>query len=401
MKTNNYLTYIKDILAGNTINTDISLSVGNGTSTQSRSDTDMDNELYRTVTDTEYNNTTFKMSDFIAGFTSSVSGESISEVGFFDTITSGTLLDRSTNFTPVTISSTGKYFFKSFSDIDLDNNTSRVVITDGCVDNIYLNMLGSVSDYPTYVAFSTHLILDTFNTTTGWSITGGALLDSTNRKEGTGSVSASKTSTGLSYIDLTKTLSSPVDYSDVETFRMWVRINESTTLAGLTATGAMEFRIGSSSGDYKSVSVDRADLNTIWTLLEIDIGDFSTTGSPTMTGIDFLGIKVNSTLTGTTWTGNDVLFDIMSGTWPLSNADTTLHEEVIRKAITTITTDGPNVKYNATISTGEGNTYNYYFIGLFDDVSAGDMFFVNQLYLTSKSTSNQINAFSEIGVRFE
>lgn len=400
MKTNNYLQMIANVLANESISTSFNYAFGDTkTNAASISDTDLDNELGRETCEVDYNNNTFKFSKMINGFDSAYDGETIEELGVFDADTSGNLISRTTEFSPITIDSETQYFFTNFSEINQDANTVKLKITDKAIENIYQNLVGTSTDYPTHVAFSTHLILDTFNATTGWTATGGAVATSTNRKEGTNSLALTKSTTGSATSYMVKTPTA-IDVSDAETIRLWIRINSSETMNKLTESDCLEIRYGSDSSNYKSITVDRSSLNTIWTLLELSVADFADTGSPTTSAIDYLYIGLTSNNATDVWTGEEVLFDFMSAVWALSESDNTLHEEVVRKAIDTIEIDGTTLRYTGLLSTAEGNTYNYFYVGLFDDASSGDMFLVNQLYLTEKDDNRQLNFYIEVGVRF-
>jgi hypothetical protein len=118
-----------------------------------------------------------------------------------------------------------------------------------------------------------------------------------------------------------------------------------------------------------------------------------------MSDIDYLFIQLTTNNSTDTWTGEEVLIDFFSGDWQISKEDLQLHEEVVRVAITETNTEETNVKYTGAVGTGEGNTYNYYYLGLFDSASSGDMFLVNSLFLTSKDNQKQINFKVELGVR--
>lgn len=401
MNTVTYNNIIASILGNVSANTDFTIAIGN-TSTNSATigDTDLDNEIERNTSDIEYSNSTLKISTIFYGSSANIDGEDIKETGVFDSTSSGTTIARTTGFTPITGDSNYLYFIEQYSEITQDNNTARLKVTDKCISNIYDNILGTGSDYPTHFAFGTHLRLDQFNATTGWTPTGGSLTTNALKQEGTASIDIRKTTTSSTSMSMTRTLASAVDFSDVTTVRLWSRINTSTTLGLLASSNCFTLRIGSDSSNYKQIQLDRSDFSTVWVLHELSIADFSDTGSPDMENLDYLYIEFTTTNATDVWAAGEVLLDMLCGTWDLSDTDNTLHDEVYRASYSTVTIDETKLRYTGVLGTSNGNTYNYYYIGMFDDSSAGDMYIINTLYLTSKDSTKQINVFIDIGVRF-
>lgn len=395
---NTYAEKVAQLLANETTSVDWHIAAGTGTSTPNINDTSL-TEIGREAASFSYSDETGTWSSVITSVDSDFMASTATEIGVYDASSSGNLMTRDLLDDPITFTSDKRVKFEVDVSFNDSSNTTRAIVTDKMWENIYELMSGEDSTYPTHVAFSTHLILDTFNATTGWSATNGDVATSTNRQEGTNSVSLSKTDTGSTSVYMTKTLGAAVDFSDATTVRLWTRIGGSATLAKIASSDGMIIRIGSDSSNYKQIQLDRSDLDTVWKLQELAIGDFTSTGSPDMENVDYLYIGLTSTTNADTWTADEVLFDMLSGQWALSETNNTLHEEVVRKAISTVELDAATVRYSGLLSTSEGNTYNYYYVGLFDDASAGDMYLVNQLYLTEKNANKQINFFVELGVR--
>lgn len=395
---NNLANKTAKLLADEVIATAWNIALGDDNSTTaSASNTDMDNEFTRDTATYNSNGNTLKLNMSFNGFDSAYEGEVIEESGVFDKAVDGELQFRDTDFTPVTVDGFGLYDVVNFGEVSQELNTVGTIITDVAITNILTGLAGTTTDFPTHIGFSTRLILDTFNVTTDWNATGGALSTSTNKQEGTNSLALTKTS-GSTVVAIDKTIST-VDVSDAETIRLWLRINTLTTLNTLTTTDCVEIRLGTDSSNYKYIKLDKADLTTVWKLLELAIGDFSDVGSPDMSDIQYLYISFTTNLTTDVWTGEELLLDFYSADWQINKEDVALHEEVVRKAISTVERNETQIKYVGALATGEGNTYNYYYLGMFDAASSGDMFLVNSLLLTSKDVTKQINFNVELGVK--
>lgn len=395
MKTNLYSELLAKLLSNDSIVTSYDISLGDDkTTTANVTNTTMDNELGTVDATFSYNNNTHRWTSQVNGFDATFDGETIREIG----VKNDTLIGRTTAFTPFTVSSGELYFIEDYSELNQSANTTRTIVTDTGITNLHQGIEGISTDYPTHIAFSTHLILDTFNVTTGWTPTGGTVALSTNKQEGTGSVALTKSS-GSTTVSMTKTLGATVDMSQATILRLWNRINTTTTFDTFTTTNCLTIRIGNDSSNYKQIQLDKSDLFTFWNLLQLDISTFTTTGTVDMSTIDYLYIAIETNNSTDTWSGEEVLFDFMSGVWDITDSDTTLHEEVVRTAITIVERENTNVTYRGTLGTGDGNTYNYFYAALFDAASNGDMFVVNELYLTTKDVNRQLNSYFEIAVR--
>lgn len=395
----NYRKKIVEFLADEAPAIVWNIAVGDtNTTTPSVGNLTMDNELKRATATFSYSGDVGTWSLVIPGMDSTLSGKTAKEFGVFDAASSGDMIMRDVSSSGQTLTSDFEYEVEFDATADQTTNTSRLKITDKTIENVWDYFSGTTTETPTHVAFSTHLIFDTMNATTDWSATGGAVATSENRQEGTNSIDLTKT-TGSTDVYMAKTLSSVVDASSVETVRLWLRINSLTTQNKLTTSDCVEIRIGNDSSNYKSITLDNSDLTTIWKLYSFDIDDFADTGSPDLSTIDYLYVGLVTNNTTDTWSSGEVLVDFLSGKWALTDADNTLHEEVVRKAISNVEFTDSVVQYNGLLSTSEGNTYNYYYVGLFDDATAGDMYLVNELYLTDKDANKQLNFYVEIAVR--
>lgn len=362
--------------------------------------TTMDNEIDRVSATLTSSSTKGTWTSIITEADTSLNNQTFKELGVFDADSSGNMVARVADFTTFNTRNTHETIIEIDTNLVASSETDSNKLTTVGISKIYDLLKGNSTDYPTHVGFSTRLILDTLNATTDWTATGGAVATSENRQEGTHSIALTK-STGATTVSMAKTLSSSVDASSAETLNLWVRPNSLTTLNTFTTSNCLTIRIGSDSSNYIQLQADKADLSTSWRILSLNLSDATTTGSPVMTAIDYLYIGITTNNSTDVWTGEELLFDFINLDWDTSTSDTTLHEEIIRKAISTIDYVYNSVRYRGLLSTSEGNTYNYYYTGLFDSASSGDMFAVNKLYLTTKDSSRQLNFFIELVVRFE
>lgn len=136
------------------------------------------------------------------------------------------------------------------------------------------------------------VILDPLSATTGWTAGGSAsslALDSSIYYESTGSLRMTLTGASSGYIE--KTLTNSVDlttYQGVGVVFVAIYTPSATDLTSIN------IRLGSSSSNYYSVSNTTgflgAWLANDWTLVALDLSQATTTGSPTITAIDYVRV---------------------------------------------------------------------------------------------------------------
>lgn len=152
--------------------------------------------------------------------------------------------------------------------------------------------------------------LDPMTATTGWTAAGSAsslTLDQNIFYQFPASLRF--TLTGSSTGTLTKAISSVdlTDYLSVGVVFLAIRIPSSQTLANLTS---ISVKIGSSASAYYSVSATSGFLGAFvlgdWLLVSFDLSGATTTGSPTITAIDYAQISIAHTGTITNFYVGDL-----------------------------------------------------------------------------------------------
>lgn len=136
-------------------------------------------------------------------------------------------------------------------------------------------------------------------------------------KDGTSSVNASTSKTTTSRDFTSKNLS------------LWLYILDSTTLNLLATTDCITIRFGSDSSNYYQWTKDKADLSTGWNLIQAltSSNADSTTGSPSLTAMDYTFIQVTTAAAGSTWSAGAVIMDhivLTSGTLYTRNTMTAI-----------------------------------------------------------------------------
>lgn len=213
--------------------------------------------------------------------------------------------------------------------------------------------------------------LDPFTATTGWTASGsasGITLDSTVFYQDPGSLRFLLTgaSTGI----LTKTIPSNdlTSYVGVGVMFLAIRIPSTETLSNLTS---ITVRLGSDSSNYYSVTATTGFLGAItlgeWLLVSFDLATATTTGTPTITAIDYVQIRIATagTITnfyiGDLWialpTPNTVIYETAS-IFMASGANPS--QSIVTAADTIILNDAAYAIYEqecaATISMQQGGT---------------------------------------------
>jgi hypothetical protein len=378
------------------------ISVGSGTGTTTRGDTAMFSELTRFAATVDSSNTSLRFSRIIPGFTPAVAGKSLREVGVFDAASSGNLQSHTNNFAAITFSSSRQYIVRDYSYLDTGANLSKRQLTKKMMTSVIDYFKGSATGVPpTHIAFGTHLILDTCNATTGWTQGGQAAAPttSTNFIEGTAALNLIKTGTAGTQSTYAKTITS-VDGSKATSLKFNFRAGSNDTILKLTSANAIKVRIGSDSSNYIQYVFARSDFAVGWTLWDLPLASFTTTGTPVMSGLTYTYIEFNTNNNADTIAAEELIMDWWALRWDLATSDTTLHQEIIRKVVTSQTRDATNVTFNSLVATSEGNTYNYYYMSLFDAASTGDLYYVEETLPSVKDINTQINCQIQIGVKF-
>jgi hypothetical protein len=373
--------------------------VGTDSTAETRADTALGTALDR-------NSITFSSEDVVAQFRAtwnsvetSLYNQTIIESGTFDQAAGGTLFDRSVNKTGITFTNANNLRITKFMAISKKpTSSSNLFMDDGATE--ILNYLNGSSDPPTYIAWSSDLILDKTDAVGTWTDDSSAAttptLNTSNIREGTGCINMGKDGVGSTTFWYNNSLASSINCSNVTTFYLDFRIDSSDDLNKLDTTNCLTIKIGSSSSDYKSLSFDRADLFVGWQILTIPVSSMSDTGAPDMSAVDFLEIRMITNNATDTITHGNLLMDYWRGYWQLSMTDTTLYDEQERLATTSVIRTTNQVELKSLMTKSDGNTYNYKFAALFNDSSAGDMFFATETYDEIKDSRTQITTTFKI-----
>lgn len=142
--------------------------------------------------------------------------------------------------------------------------------------------------------------LDSLDATTGWSAltdATAASLNTTDQQEGTGCLNLGFTSSSSAIAGYTKTNDTTMDSSNYEYLNLWVY------LAGKKNTSNQyiynpnkfaEIRVGNNSAEYNYINVGLDQLNDSgWTLLNLNLQDFTASGTVDKTAIDYMAIYFN------------------------------------------------------------------------------------------------------------
>ncbi len=136
--------------------------------------------------------------------------------------------------------------------------------------------------------------------------------------EGNASLDLGKSGSATSVASYSKTLGSTFDgankHLDVYQFHK--------DITDLKLSGAVVLHIGSDSGNYFRLILDRADLNNNWDNYDGHISELPTTGSPDIANLDYLEIRLNTINNAKLITSGDIKMDwwrlmryFETGTW--------------------------------------------------------------------------------------
>lgn len=149
------------------------------------------------------------------------------------------------------------------------------------------------------------LLLDSMDSTSGWTASSGAVsLNTTTKQEGIGSISLSKTDTSYDYCYMYKSISST--NLTGQTLKVWVYIKDSATLAKIND---LKLWFGQNSlNRYMYIYTD--SLSVGWNAISVHVDDFSVyNGSPTKTDVQILYFTIATINVTDTLSADDVLFD--------------------------------------------------------------------------------------------
>ncbi|MEI6532498.1 MAG: hypothetical protein WCO06_01520 [Candidatus Roizmanbacteria bacterium] len=192
------------------------------------------------------------------------------------------------------------FVFKKFGD-DFDREKQyKSQSTVACFDySAGVPIIRIISNYT-----PPQIVLDTMSDTTGWVASGSAsLLASDSAIYYKKPASLRFTLTGSSTGVLTKTLTNSIDLTSYQGMGVKFLAIEIPTGAIATNLTNIEFRLGSDSSNYYTVTQTTGFLGSWvsgqWLLVAFDLSTASTTGSPVITAIDYLQVRIAHTGTFT------------------------------------------------------------------------------------------------------
>jgi len=335
---------------------------------------------------------------FIPSTESSLYGEVIQEVGGFNDPTAGTCMHREVADNSVAFSSSVQMEVVSFTGVTGENTPGGAFMCDSGLQDIRDFMASGSGVAPSHIAYGTKLILQQCDAVGSWTDDSSdattPTANTTNYKEGTGSIDLGKDGTASTTFKYNITLASAVDTSDVTEFLAFLNIRSGTDLNKLATSSAVTFKFGSDSSNYKSLDFDRAELAVGWKTYKIDVSSMSSTGSPDMANMDFIEITMETTNATDTITHGDLIMDYYRGTWDQDPTATTMLDEQFRQAIDTASRSiGDNVvTYSVNIAQATGNTYTYRQLGLWNDATSGDLYMLDDTPPLKKDSNRTIDS---------
>ena len=149
---------------------------------------------------------------------------------------------------------------------------------------------------------------DSCDATTGWSITGGALVvNNVTFIEGTGSLDMSKTATNVYSSIITKSTLTAVNLTS-DSFIVWMYIKDAATLAKLQV---VFIDLGSDASNYYRWRAQTNQMfvgwNPIFDMIPADA--YQTVGAPTIASLTYCKINVQAALITNTWPAGSILVD--------------------------------------------------------------------------------------------
>lgn len=208
-----------------------------------------------------------------------------------------------------------------------------------------------------------------------------AALNTSIYKEGTGSMSVSKTGTAGTVMSISKTTTSR-DFTSKD-FSAWVYI---TALSDLVSTGtALTVRFGSDNSNYYYYNVDISALSAGWNLIVFNTTTKTgTTSSPVIGSCDYTYFAFNTDLAADTIAANRILIDDVK----LASAGDYNH--ALDAGYPSIDETKAEVTLQYTILSTEANGYNINGTGVFNTDATPKMGAEDTFYPESKSNTDQI-----------
>lgn len=389
-----------ELLIGNNPTSPIQVAWGDSTSAPTRAGTSMVNEITRAAA-TAYDSTS-GVSYIQQVLLSTGSYDTYGEVGRFDDAGTGNMYDRDI-FNPLEHTSSVNTRVTMFNSVIADN-TNKSVVTDKGVNQVADWFANVAFTGDTHIGFGSYLILDDCDSLgsnpNDWQ-TGGdataAVLETTNFKERGAAIRLGKDTTAGVSFNYDRVLAASVDGTNATEFWIWFNPVLVTDYDKLATTDALELQIGSDSSNYKYYRYNKADLIVGWQRKKITIADMTDVSSPNMAAIDYLNIVLKTEVTASTITSGNILMDYWTLTWPLASTETALRQERFNTTATVSVVSNQAVfKDTVTKSEGTSSTINY--LGLFDSVSSGNMFSVNEITDTKKSSNTRL--IGEVKIQF-
>lgn len=175
---------------------------------------------------------------------------------------------------------------KLFAQVSVGTSESAVDSYDVRGIQVFKRKKGEQSWNHIGEVFVPYATIHEFEDLNDWTLGGVAtgVLASTNARLGVLSMSIPTSGSGLATYEKATSASSVGD-----TVKVWVYIEDTASISSMT------FRLGQSSSDYYSFTVNSADLNSgSWTAIEVPTDDLVATGSPTLAGVTWTEIRVSA-----------------------------------------------------------------------------------------------------------
>jgi len=189
-----------------------------------------------------------------------------------------------------TADSTAVYIVDGWTKHEIKENIKREL--ESLYPFVAQNYIGS------YKGSANRKQLDDCDAITGWNTSSDATTaatDTSNYAEGTASLKL-----GAAYsagtATYTKTIATAVDSSNYEYLNVWVYIKDKfdSNEDPYVDQDVFKIMVGSDTSNYKYYNVGRDAIHEgEWTLLTLNLQDFTSTGTPDMTAIDVLAITIN------------------------------------------------------------------------------------------------------------
>jgi hypothetical protein len=170
-------------------------------------------------------------------------------------------------------------------------------------DKVWQGLVGRwrLDDLPS--GTPTPLLLDAMDSTSGWSTNSGAInLNATTKKEGTGALSLSKTTTAYDDTNMVKSCSFNLTN---QTIKIWVHIKDSAVLEKITRIELFLYCPNLNNRLSKYFPT----LSVGWNDLSAHIDTFNATGSPNKANVGYIRAGARVVSTATTLATDDVIYD--------------------------------------------------------------------------------------------